>query len=127
MIIKMILHTFLYTTDDCAVGTVRLGVMGEYVDAFLLKTLYLTMRGFLLYVIFRKIKLSNREVNPEVSGRLLRWYCPPRRDRRVCRRLSFENPSSNDEGFFVICNFNVIECCYNMRNVYLLDIHNILG
>ena len=68
--------------------------MGEYVAAFLLKTLHLTMRGFLLCVIFRKneLKLSNREVNPEVSGRLRRWYCPPRRDGRVCRRLSFEKP-----------------------------------
>jgi hypothetical protein len=81
--------------------------MGEFVAAFLLKTLHLTMRVFLLYSIFRKneLKLLNREVNREVSGRLRRWYCPPRRDGRVCRRLSFENPSSNDEGFFVMYHF----------------------
>jgi hypothetical protein len=44
--------------------------MGEYVAAFLLKTLHLSMRVFLLYIIFRKneLKLSNREANLEVSG-----------------------------------------------------------
>jgi hypothetical protein len=44
--------------------------MGEYVAAFLLKTLHLTMRGFLLYIILKKneLKLSNRKVNLEVSG-----------------------------------------------------------
>jgi hypothetical protein len=44
--------------------------MGEYVAAFLLKSPIITDRAFLLYIIFRKneLKLSNREVNPEVSG-----------------------------------------------------------
>ena len=52
-----------------------------------------------------ELKLSNREVNPEVSGRLRRWYCPPRRDGRVFRRLSLENPSSIDESFLIVYKF----------------------
>ena len=57
--------------------------MGEYVAAFFLKSLSITRQAFLFYGSSKKV-YTNREVNPEASGRLRRWYCPPRRDGRVC-------------------------------------------